>query len=49
MDAYVSKPLRPQELFRVIDETVGRPDVPAPGESVDEAILERLVGDRELL
>jgi signal transduction histidine kinase/FixJ family two-component response regulator len=49
MDAYVSKPLRPQELFRVLDESVGRADVPAPGESVDEAVLEQLGGDRELL
>jgi two-component system, sensor histidine kinase and response regulator len=44
MDAYVSKPLRPQELFRVIDESVGRADVQAPGESVDGAVHERLRG-----
>jgi HPt (histidine-containing phosphotransfer) domain-containing protein len=51
MDAYVSKPLRPQEVFAAIDELVGRARDAAPSAQpvVDEAVLERLGGDLKLL
>src|SRR5262249_20300261 len=59
MDGYVSKPIRPRELFDAMAAVMGMapPPVPppgseqlAPGEAPDwEAALERVGGDRELL
>ena len=58
MDAYVSKPLRPQELFEVLEGLVTAADLtgPAPDEPEHEpaafdmaAALERVDGDAELL
>jgi PAS domain S-box-containing protein len=58
MDAYVSKPLRPQELFEVLASMVpaagAGPSAPAEREAASEAFdiaaaLERVDGDRELM
>ena len=60
MDAYVSKPLRPQELFDVLAraDAVGSPAEPPPLHAVTEvppdafdmaAALERVDGDLELM
>jgi CheY-like chemotaxis protein len=58
MDAYVSKPLRPQELFEVLEGLVSAATDagPAPAGSADQrtgfdlaAALERVDGDMELL
>src|SRR5262249_51467328 len=50
MDGYVSKPIHPQELMRVIDQLLGSALPPAPPGSVNhEEALARCGGDAELL
>jgi two-component system, sensor histidine kinase and response regulator len=58
MDGYVSKPIRSQELFRVIEKHVRAADVsvpsaptpPIPAETLDAAsVLDRMGGDADLL
>ena len=58
MDGYISKPIRPSDLFAEIERCLGAPEgsnamtenTQEPGEQIDRAsLLERVEGDQELL
>lgn len=53
MDSYVAKPIRPEELFRAVEEALARSsgaETPPPGPPIDLGkALEMVDGDREFL